>query len=130
MQHHGWTSKMRKRARYNRGHTLWCHLYEVLGQAKRGCGQRYQNNSCLGCGGGSIQRMKESSRKNPMVMGLFCILMGVWVTQVSAIFKTSNCILTICAFYCLKIILQVLKSKYVPDIIHLKKISPPTLMFL
>jgi len=43
-------------------------------------------SSCLGDGGGSIQRMRERSRTNPMVMGLLYILLGVWVTQVCAIF--------------------------------------------
>jgi len=38
----------------------------------------------------SIQGMMESSRKNPMVMRLFYILVGVWVTQVCAIFKTHQ----------------------------------------
>ena len=42
---------------------------------------------------------KEQER--PLVMGLFHTLMGVWITQGRAIFKThSTSLFTICAFYC------------------------------
>lgn len=104
-----WKSLCWVREVYRKQHTGWYHLYEVLEWQKQYMVENNQKAAASGDWVGSRKWWVMGRRKRSMVLGMLCILMGVYVTCIWQSAWDDS--LKICAFNFMQILPQGKKSK-------------------